>query len=78
MEAFPIRRSIRPRSTWKKAEVSIHTLRSRILILQKCTKYDHQPGKAIDVLNKLVKLPNRVYDDAAIKEEGKQLLQTMQ
>jgi len=48
------------------------------LDLAKVYQYDHQPGKAIDVLNKLVKLPNRVYDDAAIKEEGKQLLQTMQ
>ncbi|MEP6465952.1 MAG: hypothetical protein ABJB05_06585 [Parafilimonas sp.] len=40
--------------------------------------YDHQPAKAIEVLNKLVKLPNRTFDDAAIKEEGKQLLSGMQ
>jgi hypothetical protein len=48
------------------------------LDLGKVYQYDHQPGKAIDVLNKLLKLPNRVYDDPAIKEEGKQLLQSMQ
>ena len=48
------------------------------LDLAKAYQYDHQPGKAIDVLNKLVKLPNRVYDDPAIKEEGKQLLQSME
>ena len=48
------------------------------LDLAKAYQYDHQPGKAIDVLNKLVKLPNRTYDDAAIKEEGKQLLGQME
>ena len=48
------------------------------LELAKVYAYDHQPGKAIDVLNKLVRLPNRTFDDAAIKEEGKQLLATMQ
>ena len=48
------------------------------LDLAKVYAYDHQPGKAIEVLNKLVKLPNRTYDDAAIKEEGKQMLATMQ
>jgi hypothetical protein len=40
--------------------------------------YDHQPAKAIDILQKLIKLPNRTFDDAALKEEGKQLLATMQ
>lgn len=39
---------------------------------------DDQPGKAIEVLNKLVKLPNRVYDDAAIKAEGKKMLEKLQ
>jgi hypothetical protein len=48
------------------------------LDLAKVYQYDHQPGKAIDVLNKLVKLPNRTFDDAAIKEEGKKLLASMQ
>jgi len=48
------------------------------LDLAKVYQYDHQPGKAIDVLNKLVKLPNRTFDDAAIKEEGKKMLAGMQ
>lgn len=48
------------------------------LDLAKVYQYDHQPGKAIDVLNKLIKLPNRIYDDPAIKEEGKQMLAEMQ
>lgn len=46
--------------------------------LAKVYDYDHQRAKAIDVLEKLIKLPNRIYDDAAIKEEGKQMLATMQ
>jgi hypothetical protein len=48
------------------------------LDLAKVYMYDHQPAKAIDVLQKLIKLPNRTFDDAALKEEGKQLLATMQ
>jgi hypothetical protein len=48
------------------------------LDLAKVYDYDHQREKAIGVLEKLVKLPNRTYDDPAIKEEGKQLLATMQ
>lgn len=48
------------------------------LDLAKVYQYDHQPGKAIDVLNKLVRLPNRVFDDAAIKQEGKQMLESLQ
>ncbi len=48
------------------------------LDLAKVYAYDHQPAKAIDVLNKLIKLPNRSFDDASIKEEGKQMLATMQ
>lgn len=48
------------------------------LDLAKVYAYDHQPGKAIDVLNKLARLPNRTFDDAAIKEEGKQMLAQMQ
>ena len=39
---------------------------------------DDQPGKAIEVLNKLVKLPNRAYSDAAIKAEGKKMLAELQ
>ena len=48
------------------------------LDLAKVYQYDHQPGKAIDVLSKLVKLPNRTFDDSAIKEEGKKMLAEMQ
>lgn len=48
------------------------------LDLAKVYQYDHQPEKAINVLNKLVKLPNRNFDDAGIKEEGKQMLALMQ
>jgi hypothetical protein len=48
------------------------------LDLAKVYRYDHQPGKAIEVLNKLVRLPNRTFDDATIKEKGKQMLSSMQ
>lgn len=48
------------------------------LDLAKVYQYDHQPGKAIDVLNKLVKLPTRTFDDGAIKEEGKKMLAAME
>lgn len=48
------------------------------LDLAKVYIYDHQPAKAIAVLEKLVKLPNRSFNDAAYKEEGKQMLAKMQ
>ncbi len=48
------------------------------LDLAKVYQYDHQPGKAIEVLNALIKLPNRAADDGTIKDEGKQLLASMQ
>lgn len=48
------------------------------LELAKVYDYDHQRSKAIAVLEKLVKLPNRTFDDAALKEEGKQMLGSMQ
>ena len=48
------------------------------LDLAKVYQYDHQPGKAIDVLNKLAHLPNRNFDDAAIKENGRQMLASLQ
>src|SRR3954447_16822967 len=47
------------------------------LDLAKAYQYKSQPAKAIEVLNKLVKLPNRTADDAALKEEGNQMLQKM-
>ena len=48
------------------------------LDLAKVYAYDHQPAKAMGVLEKLVKLPNRTYDDPAIKEEGKKMLAAIQ
>jgi len=48
------------------------------LDLAKVYNYDHRPEKALGVLEKLVKLPNRTYDDPAIKEEGKKMLAAIQ
>jgi hypothetical protein len=47
------------------------------LDLAKAYQYDNKPDKAIAVLQQLVKLPTRTADDAAYKEEGKQLLQKL-
>ncbi|WP_207494142.1 tetratricopeptide repeat protein [Aridibaculum aurantiacum] len=47
------------------------------LELAKAYKADNKPAKAIEILNLLVKLPNRTADDAALKEEGKKMLQDM-
>ena len=47
------------------------------LDLAKAYQYNHQPAKAIEVLNKLIRLPNRTADDAALKEEGKKMLTEM-
>ena len=44
------------------------------LDLAKAYKYDNKPSKAIDVLEKMIKLPNRTSDDASFKAEGKKLL----
>ncbi|MCY7421919.1 MAG: hypothetical protein LH478_09290 [Chitinophagaceae bacterium] len=48
------------------------------LDLAKAYKYDDKPARAIEVLNKLVKLPTRTADDASLKEEGKRMLSEMQ
>lgn len=48
------------------------------LDLAKAYQYNNRPAQAIEVLNKLVKLPNRTPDDAALKEEGKKMLQDLQ
>jgi hypothetical protein len=48
------------------------------LDLAKAYKYDNKPAKAIEVLNQLVKLPNRTADDANLKAEGKKMLSEMQ
>lgn len=47
------------------------------LDLAKAYKQDNKPAKAIEVLNRLVKLPIRTADDAALKAEGKQMLDEM-
>ena len=48
------------------------------LDLGKAYKENHQPTPAIEVLNKLVKLPTRTTEDAILKAEGAKLLQTLQ
>jgi len=47
------------------------------LDLAKAYEYKSRPALELDVLNKLVKLPNRTPDDVALKEEGKKMLQTI-
>lgn len=48
------------------------------LDLAKAYKYNNKPAKAIEVLNQLIKLPNRTADDASLKSEGKKMLSEMQ
>jgi len=48
------------------------------LDLAKAYKYDQKPAKAVEILNKLVKLPLRTADDAQLKEEGRKMLNEMQ
>jgi tetratricopeptide (TPR) repeat protein len=48
------------------------------LDLAKAYKDDHKPSQAIEVLNKLVKLPTRTSEDPAIKAEGAKLLESLQ
>ena len=45
--------------------------------LAKAYQYKNQPTNVLEVLNKLVKLPNRSADDPALKEEGQKLLDQM-
>jgi tetratricopeptide (TPR) repeat protein len=47
------------------------------LDLAKAYQYNHQPTNVLEVLNKLVKLPNRTADDPALKQEGQKLLDQM-
>lgn len=47
------------------------------LDLAKAYNQNREPAKAIAILNQLVKLPTRCYDDTAIKEEGKKLLEKL-
>jgi predicted Zn-dependent protease len=51
---------------------------SNYLELAKAYKDDHKPAQAIEVLNKLVKLPTRTSDDVVLKAEGAKLLASMQ
>ncbi|MBV9986665.1 MAG: tetratricopeptide repeat protein [Chitinophagaceae bacterium] len=48
------------------------------LDLAKAYKENRQPAQAIEVLNRLVKLPTRTTDDIATKAEGAKLLEAMQ
>ena len=48
------------------------------LDLAKAYQYKDQPAKAIDVLNRLAKLPVRTADDQSLKEEGKKMLDALQ
>ena len=48
------------------------------LELAKAYKSESRPAKAIEVLSQLVKLPLRTADDAALKAEGKKMLEEMQ
>lgn len=48
------------------------------LDLAKAYRDNHRPTQAIEVLNKLVKLPIRTADDAAIKAEGNKILNEIQ
>lgn len=48
------------------------------LDLAKAYKENRQPAKAIEVLEKLVKMPNRSFNDIALKAEGAKLLASLQ
>lgn len=47
------------------------------LELAKAYNYNNQPGKAIETLKRLIKLPNRTVDDKDLKMEGEALLHSM-
>jgi len=47
------------------------------LDLAKAYQYNNRPSLALDVLKKLIKLPNRTADDAALKQEGQAMLDKM-
>ncbi len=51
---------------------------SNYLDLAKAYKDNRQPAQAIEVLNKLVKLPVRATEDIALKAEGVKLLDSLQ
>ncbi len=47
------------------------------LDLAKAYQYNNKPTKQMEILNLLIKLPVRTADDAALKAEGKKILDTM-
>lgn len=48
------------------------------LDLAKAYKENREPAKAIEVLNRMVKLPTRTSEDPALKAEGAKLLESLQ
>ena len=48
------------------------------LDLAKAYKENRQPAKAIEILERLVKMPNRSFNDIALKAEGSKLLASLQ
>lgn len=48
------------------------------LDLAKAYKENRQPAKAIEVLERMVKMPNRIFNDMALKTEGAKLLASLQ
>ncbi len=48
------------------------------LDLAKAYQLNKRPTQEIEILSKLIKLPNRSVDDAALKEEGKKMLQALE
>ncbi len=48
------------------------------LDLAKAYRYKNRPAQAIEVLSKMVRLPNRTADDVSLKAEGKKLLEQLQ
>lgn len=74
-----------PESSLEQAIISMEKCKSldsyfvpNFLDLAKAYKDNRQPAQAIDVLNKLVKLPTRTLDDVILKAEGVKLLESMQ
>lgn len=48
------------------------------LELARLYKAQHHPDRALEILNKMVRLPNRTADDALLKQQGQQLLNELQ
>ena len=65
-------------SNFEKARTADPFLAIDYLDLAKAYVKFHRTDKAIDVLNKMVKLPPRTEDDQALKAEGKSLLASLQ